>query len=161
MWVNISSGNGLLPDGTKPLPELMLSIQFWDSEAFTWKQFYSVCPILYNELNENYAFKITARSPRGKWVNIFSLNSWQFHLRLGSDELNQLFPLQGHSHQRQCKPELHVCFLWTALHPAITPQIARENAQWTTHWWQWGGRDGWGNKHRYSWRLHPIHIHLN
>ena len=26
-WVNIGSGNALLPDGTKPLPELMLT---WD-----------------------------------------------------------------------------------------------------------------------------------
>ena len=25
IWVNIGSGNGLLPDGTKPLPEPMLS----------------------------------------------------------------------------------------------------------------------------------------
>ena len=25
VWVNISSGNGLLPDGTKPLPDLMLT----------------------------------------------------------------------------------------------------------------------------------------
>ena len=25
IWVNIGSGNGLLPDGTKPLPERMLS----------------------------------------------------------------------------------------------------------------------------------------
>ena len=24
-WVNIGSGNGLLPDGTKPLPEPMLT----------------------------------------------------------------------------------------------------------------------------------------
>ena len=25
IWVNIGSGNGLLPDGTKPLPEQMLT----------------------------------------------------------------------------------------------------------------------------------------
>ena len=25
IWVNIGSGNSLLPDGTKPLPELMLT----------------------------------------------------------------------------------------------------------------------------------------
>ena len=25
IWVNIGSGNGLLPDGTKPLPEPMLT----------------------------------------------------------------------------------------------------------------------------------------
>ena len=35
----------VLPDTTKPLPELMFSIQFWDPEASAWKQFCSVCPI--------------------------------------------------------------------------------------------------------------------
>ena len=25
IWVNIGSGNGLVPDGTKPLPEAMLT----------------------------------------------------------------------------------------------------------------------------------------
>ena len=28
IWVNIGSGNGLLPDGTKPLPEPMLTYEF-------------------------------------------------------------------------------------------------------------------------------------
>ena len=29
IWVNIGSGNGLLPDGTKPLPEPMLTDNQW------------------------------------------------------------------------------------------------------------------------------------
>ena len=29
IWVNIGSGNGLLPDGTKPLPEPMLTDDQW------------------------------------------------------------------------------------------------------------------------------------
>ena len=29
IWVNIGSGNGLLPDGTKPLPEPMLTDHQW------------------------------------------------------------------------------------------------------------------------------------
>ena len=29
IWVNIGSGNGLLPDGTKPLPEPMLTDHKW------------------------------------------------------------------------------------------------------------------------------------
>ena len=37
LWicVNIVSGNGLLPGGTKPLPEPMLTYRQWDSLAFT------------------------------------------------------------------------------------------------------------------------------
>ena len=31
IWINISSGNGLLPDGTKPLPEPMLT---YDQRCF-------------------------------------------------------------------------------------------------------------------------------
>ena len=36
IWVNIGSGNGLLPDGTKPLPEPMLTDDQWCVVAFTW-----------------------------------------------------------------------------------------------------------------------------
>ena len=33
IWVNIGSGNGLLPDGTKPLPEPMLTYHQWGNVA--------------------------------------------------------------------------------------------------------------------------------
>ena len=49
VWVNIGSGNGLLPDGTKPLPEPMLTSHSWGSMAFTWEQFQSEHPI-YNSV---------------------------------------------------------------------------------------------------------------
>ena len=34
-WVNTGSGNGLLPDGTKPLPEPMLNSPHWGVLEFT------------------------------------------------------------------------------------------------------------------------------
>ena len=37
---NIGSGNGLLPDGTKPLPEPMLSYYQLGPLTFTWGQFH-------------------------------------------------------------------------------------------------------------------------
>ena len=40
IWVNIGSGNGLLSDGTKPLPEPMLTYDQWCVVAFTWWQFH-------------------------------------------------------------------------------------------------------------------------
>ena len=43
IWVHIGSGNGLLPDGTKPLPEIWLifcEIRVWNPMTFTWKQFH-------------------------------------------------------------------------------------------------------------------------
>ena len=42
--VNIGSGNGLLPDGTKPLPEPMFTIRQWCFVEFPWGQFCSNCP---------------------------------------------------------------------------------------------------------------------
>ena len=40
MCVNIGSGNGLMPNGTKPLPELMLTYGQSDSVALTQDQFH-------------------------------------------------------------------------------------------------------------------------
>ena len=41
--VNIGSGNSLLPDGTKPLPEPMLTGHPWSSVTFTEGQFHKQC----------------------------------------------------------------------------------------------------------------------
>ena len=41
--VNIGSGNGLLPDGTKPLPEPMLTDHQWSPVTFIWGQFRKKC----------------------------------------------------------------------------------------------------------------------
>ena len=38
--VNIGSGNGLMPVGTKPLPEPMLTYHHWNPSAFSWQQFH-------------------------------------------------------------------------------------------------------------------------
>ena len=40
IWVNIGSGNGLLPDGTKPLPEPMLTYHRWGPLALNQASFY-------------------------------------------------------------------------------------------------------------------------
>ena len=43
IWVNIGSGNGLLPDGTKPLPEPMLTDRQWSPGTFILGQFHKRC----------------------------------------------------------------------------------------------------------------------
>ena len=43
IWVNIVSGNGLLPDGTKPLPEPMLTFYHLSPVTFILGQFYKRC----------------------------------------------------------------------------------------------------------------------
>ena len=71
-WVNIGSGNGLLPDGTKPLLNqcwLIIGEVLWHSPEgnFTWNA-QDIYP--WREL-ENYWFKITSASPRDQWVKRF------------------------------------------------------------------------------------------
>ena len=65
--VNTGSGNGLLPDGTKPLPEPMLYIiiskVLWHSFECNFTKFEDTNQ--YNKI-EDYIFKITLRSPRGQ-----------------------------------------------------------------------------------------------
>ena len=43
IWVNIGSGNGLFPDGTKPLPEPMLTDHQWSPVTFILGQFHKRC----------------------------------------------------------------------------------------------------------------------
>ena len=42
-WVNIGSGNGLLPDSTKSLPEPMLTNHQWSPVTFISRQFHKRC----------------------------------------------------------------------------------------------------------------------
>ena len=72
IWVNIGSGNGLLPDGTKPLPEPMLTyhqygpVSFFLSEDLIKRS--SEGTNQWSKL-ENWIFKVASKSPRGQWVN--------------------------------------------------------------------------------------------
>ena len=58
IWVNIGSGSGLLPDGTKPLPEPMLTILIsdvlWDSPRTNF------IARVQTTMFENYGFQIIA-----------------------------------------------------------------------------------------------------
>ena len=57
--VNIGLGNGLLPDGTKPLAEPVLINHQWKRVTFTWGQFHRNDICLWYDF-ENNSFKITA-----------------------------------------------------------------------------------------------------
>ena len=70
IWVNIGSGNGLLPDGTKPLSEPMLTDHQQSPVTFILGLFHKRClnhqsPNLF----ENCMFKFPLKSPRDQWVN--------------------------------------------------------------------------------------------
>ena len=73
--VNIGSGNDLLPDSTKLLPEPMLTYRQWDPVPFIWWQFYKKhISRHWLKLDESYSSKMSLKSPRGQWVNIAILN---------------------------------------------------------------------------------------
>ena len=57
IWINISLGNGLLPDSTEPSLETMLNIQLLTNELHPQHVF------------EYQTFKITATPQRAQWVN--------------------------------------------------------------------------------------------
>ena len=61
--VNFGSNNVFLPDGTKPIPESVLTYYYYSPESSATASVQTT--ILYNEV-ENYAVKITSASPRGQ-----------------------------------------------------------------------------------------------
>ena len=86
IWVNISSGNGLLPDGTKPLPDPMLTYHQWGLTTFLWGQFHNRClhhqslkldwEITYKKfhLNAPWSYELSdnrTRTWRKSWDSIF------------------------------------------------------------------------------------------
>ena len=75
-WVNISSGNGLLPDGTKPLPEPMLNHHQKGGVTFIWGQFHKILQVSITKIGLKITqLKFLLKSPREQWVkNIF--NQW-------------------------------------------------------------------------------------
>ena len=67
---NIGSGNGLLPDSTKPLPEPMLTYSQWGRMALTWDQFHrQFSRFQFVKWVSKIHFQ-NSTSPRGEWVNI-------------------------------------------------------------------------------------------
>ena len=67
-WVNIGSGKDLLPDGTKSLPEPILTYH----QLVSWQLHDNLFPGSTNDANmfemfENYIIKITTAYPRGQF----------------------------------------------------------------------------------------------
>ena len=71
IWVPTSSGNGLLPTSTKPLPEPGLTNQ-WSLVVFTRQNAHSIFPWYEFDYFDtcNYWFKITATSPKANELNM-------------------------------------------------------------------------------------------
>ena len=72
IWVNIGSGNGLLPDGTKPLPEPMLTDHQWSPSDIHIRAILQEMPQRHQSLNSIWKLYIQTfiKFPRGQWVNL-------------------------------------------------------------------------------------------
>ena len=73
IWVNIGSGNGLLPDGTKPLPEPILTDHQWSPVTFILGQYHKRCLNHQSLKSENCMSKILFKFPSGQWVNYLEM----------------------------------------------------------------------------------------
>ena len=85
--VNNGSSYGLVPDGTKPLPEPMLTCHLWGPMTITWEQFHSEYPRHYSAewISKsnfwNYCFISHGQSvklalARHQWCVNFQLGHW-------------------------------------------------------------------------------------
>ena len=77
--INTGSGSGLLPDGTKPLPEPMLTCHQLGPVAFMWGHWYKKI-WKYKSVNkiEVYISKTSLRSPWGQWVHVWMVVGSRF-----------------------------------------------------------------------------------
>ena len=80
--VNIGSGNGLLPDGTKSSPEPMVTNHHRWTVVFTISQDVFLNP--YHVFGD-YSFELTSKSHRGFWVKMQS-NVMKYCIPLNSDK---------------------------------------------------------------------------
>ena len=96
IWVSIGSGNGLLPDGTKPLPESMLTHHKWCHVAFTRRQ-YSLEKRRYrlNDVLKYYTFKIIWKWGNYLMKQITFCRSHSPHSRLSNQIMNAKLPDQS------------------------------------------------------------------
>ena len=63
-WVHIGSSNGVLPDGTWPLCEPVLTFYVWDTVAFAWVQFCNEFPnYYYVESVQKHSLKLRPHLP--------------------------------------------------------------------------------------------------
>ena len=91
------SDNGLLLEGTKPLPDPMLSNYQCGPLAFPWRKYQWQC--LRSDINhydENDKFQNTIIYTQGQWANLFwPLGSIWFHTNWSSlvQVLNVLWPV--------------------------------------------------------------------
>ena len=78
--VNIDAGHGLLPDGARPLPELMLINHRWGLVIFTWGQLQRQCSWYYPWCEFQSSQRISRQFWKSEQVCISVFNSQHFSI---------------------------------------------------------------------------------
>ena len=97
IWVNIGSGNGLLPDGTKPLPEPMLTDHQWSPVTFI------IIMAISQEMPQPSTTKIHLKITHLKYHSNFP----------GANELMKMHSERGKQVPSNLKYKLHLSKQWT------------------------------------------------
>ena len=78
-----SWGNGLVPDGTKPLPQPMLVYHLWDHQEYIHWKFNQISDISIHEIVfENVVCKIWAILNKSQCVNTLAPGKWSCNVNL-------------------------------------------------------------------------------
>ena len=104
IWVNIGSGNGLLPNSTKPLPEPMLTDHQWKSSDI----------------------HIRAISQEMPQPSVIEIRLKITYLKFNSNFLgaNELYEIQHHRVYKIMTPDDQAYIVWSQIYPHKTHDTA-------------------------------------
>ena len=123
--IDIGSANGLVPDGTKPLPEPMLTDPHWSIVAYTWVQFHRKCSRCLS-LIWVWRSQSTATSSRGQWF-IKLAPDWLF---LWVTLLTAVHTMGWQGNSGHLRWWSHICI---STHGGQTPQKGISHYKWWFH----------------------------
>ena len=117
IWVNIGSGNVLLPDGTKPLPEPKLTDHQWSPVTFILGQFHKSC-LNHQSLNllKNYISKFHSNFPGANELTHWSLDKMLTILTRRSENDNTPQPLDQWTNSPFMGQQVGNCKSFTLTH---------------------------------------------
>ena len=94
IWVNIGSANGLLPDDTKTLPEVLLTYHQQGSFGIHIRDISQITISSCIMILKITLFEITFAFPRGPWVNVIQTHSPSYipMICLGQSQLTTVHP---------------------------------------------------------------------
>ena len=79
IWISIDSGNDVLPDGTKPSPEPILTDHQSSPVILTWEQFHKRCPSITEISRKNFYLRFHSNLPWANELKFWSMFCYTLH----------------------------------------------------------------------------------